>query len=158
DRVQLPRVTLFWHTTPNYAPDDAALDVLAYALARGKSSQLYRALVHDQQLAQDVTAGQDSRQISGAFSINVTAKPGHSAAEVEKAVLAELDRMKQAGPSAADVARIQNTVESEFIAGLEQIGGNNSVSDRLNGYNHFLGEPNGFQKDLDRYMKLSAQD
>jgi predicted Zn-dependent peptidase len=54
DRVALPRLYLGWLTPPLYAPGDAALDVVASILAGGKSSRLYRRLVYEAQIAQDV--------------------------------------------------------------------------------------------------------
>src|SRR3712207_298987 len=58
DRVQLPRVYYAWPTVRLYHPDDAPLDLLAYILAGDKNSRLYRRLVYEDQVAQDVTAWQ----------------------------------------------------------------------------------------------------
>ena len=55
DRVQLPRLYLAWLTPPAFAPGDAALDAVAAVLAGGKNSRLYKRLVYDLQVAQDVT-------------------------------------------------------------------------------------------------------
>lgn len=49
DRVQLPRSYYTWPTVKLFAPDDAALDVLASVLASGKNSRLYKRLVYGQQ-------------------------------------------------------------------------------------------------------------
>jgi zinc protease len=54
DAVQLPRLYLAWLTPPRLAPGDAALDIVADALAGGKNSRLYKRLVYDLQVAQDV--------------------------------------------------------------------------------------------------------
>ena len=78
DRVELPRLYLSWRTSSLFAPGDAELDVLATILSSGKSSRLYRELVHDRQIATDVSAGQGSREIAGSFSIVATAAPGHT--------------------------------------------------------------------------------
>ena len=59
DRVRLPRLYLAWLTPRRFAPGDAALDVLAAVLADGKNSRLYKRLVYDTQIAQDVTAYQE---------------------------------------------------------------------------------------------------
>ena len=60
DRVQLPRLYLAWLTPPHLAPGDAELDVVADVLAGGKNSRLYKRLVYDMQIAQDVSAFQGS--------------------------------------------------------------------------------------------------
>nr|MBA3949741.1 insulinase family protein [Acidobacteriota bacterium] len=60
DRVQLPRLYLAWITPPSYAPGDAELDLVADVLAGGKNSRLYKRLVYDMQIAQSVSAFQNS--------------------------------------------------------------------------------------------------
>src|SRR5687768_17893770 len=40
DAVPLPRRYMVWHTVPQFAPDEAALDILAYVLSTGRSSRL----------------------------------------------------------------------------------------------------------------------
>ena len=61
DKVQLPRLYLAWLTPPAFAPGDAALDAVSALLATGKNSRLYKRLVYELQVAQDVSAFQDSR-------------------------------------------------------------------------------------------------
>src|SRR5262249_20197707 len=60
DRVQLPRLYLAWLTPRHFEPGDAALDMVADVLAGGKNSRLYKRLVYDMQIAQDVSAFQAS--------------------------------------------------------------------------------------------------
>ena len=67
DRVQLPRLTLAWLTPRHFEPGDAALDIVADVLAGGKNSRLYKRLVYDMQIAQDVSAFQASMDLSSHF-------------------------------------------------------------------------------------------
>ena len=62
DQVQLPRLYLAWLTPAGLAPGDAALDVVSPVLAGGKNSRLYKRLVYDLQIAQDVMAVQSRRR------------------------------------------------------------------------------------------------
>src|SRR5262245_4308614 len=71
DRVQLPRLFLAWLTPRHFEPGDAALDVVADVLAGGKNSRLYKRLVYDMQIAQNVTASQNSQALSSYFEIEV---------------------------------------------------------------------------------------
>src|SRR6185436_18531027 len=61
DRVQLPRLYLAWITARHLEPGDAALDVVSAVLSGGKNSRLYKRLVYDMQIAQDVSATQNSQ-------------------------------------------------------------------------------------------------
>ena len=58
DRVELPRIYLTWITSPIYKPGDADADIAATILGGGKSSRLYKRLVYDKQIAQNVSAQQ----------------------------------------------------------------------------------------------------
>jgi len=53
------------------------------------------------------------------------------------------------------VARAQNTFEAQFLSRMERVGGK---ADQLNFYNYFVGTPDYFQSDLDRYRTVSAAD
>src|SRR6188768_1464259 len=72
DRVQLPRLYVAWLTPPSLAPGDAALDLVADVLAGGKNSRLYKRLVYDMQIAQNVSAFQNSQGLSSYFLIRAT--------------------------------------------------------------------------------------
>src|SRR5205085_4828495 len=54
DRVQVPRVYDAWHTQKAFGADDAALDFAAELLAGGKSSRLYKRLVYELEIANQV--------------------------------------------------------------------------------------------------------
>src|SRR5262249_17509872 len=46
--------------------------------------------------------------------------------------------------------------EFDFVSGLERLGGFGGKADLLNQYNTFLGSPDFFQRDYDRYQQSSA--
>jgi zinc protease len=151
DRVELPRVYMAWLTPPIFKPGDADADIAANALGAGRASRLYKKLVYEQQIAQDVSAGQYSLMLGSVFQITATARPGHTAEELEKAIDAELARFREGGPEQAEVDRARNTYETRIIQGLENLGGFGGVADRLNTYNHYLGDPGHLSNDLQRY-------
>jgi len=158
DRVQLPRVYDAWHTVKAFADDDAALDVVANVLAGGRSSRLYRRLVYDLQIATDVVAFQDGTRIDGKFEIFATARPGHQLGELQRVIDEELRKLADGGPTAREVERAQNTFEAQFLSRMERVGGFGGKADQLNFYNYFVGTPDYFQKDLDRYGRVRAAD
>ena len=155
DRVELPRLYLAWHGPARYAPGDAAATALASVLASGKNSRLYRRLVYEDQIAQDVSAFQDGSTLGGEFYVIATARPGHSLAEIERAIQEEIDRLKAEPPTARELERVQNGIEAAFLDGLESIG---AKADQLNGYLTFVGTPDFFEEDLARYRALSPRD
>src|ERR1700681_1398999 len=84
DCVELPRLYVTWITSPIFKPGDAEADIAATILGGGKSSRLYKRLVYEKQIAQNVSAQQYSLMLGSMFQIEVTARPGHTADELEK--------------------------------------------------------------------------
>jgi zinc protease len=158
DRVQLPRLYLAWVTPPAFSPADAALDAVAGILAGGKNSRLYRRLVYELQVAQDVTAFQGSQTLASTFLVIVTARAGHTLEEIRKLVDEEIARLQSEAPSAHEVTRFQNKTEAGFYDRLERVGGFGGKADQLNAYYTETGDPGYFEEDLARYRALAPSD
>ena len=157
DNVKLPRLFYIWHTPAFFAPGDAEFDLLANILSAGKNSRLYKTLVYEKQIAQDVDTYQTSRQLGSTFNIEVTAREGHSLAEIETVVDAELKKIAENGVTTDELAQAQTAWESRFVRSLEQIGGFGGKANKLNQYNIYLGDPGKFQWDLERYTKTTVE-
>src|SRR6185369_7182443 len=155
DRIELPRVYMSWLTSPIYTPGDADADIASGVLGGGKSSRLYKSLVYDKQIAQDVSAQQQSLTHGSVFTIQVTARPGHTPDELEKAIDEELKKIRDTGPEPAEVERARNVIETRIVEGLERFGGFEGVANRLNTYNHFLHNPAYLADDIQRYRDVT---
>jgi len=158
DNVNLGKIIYGWHSPPLYKKGDAELDHLANILTASKVSRLYKTLVYEQQIAQDVEAFQWSREIGSTFHIVVTAKEGESLEKIEQALDLELNKIIKMGISHKELEQSKTQWEARFIRGLEQIGGFGGKADILNGYNVMLGDPGKFNWDLKRYMDVSIHD
>ena len=158
DRVQLPRLYLAWLTPQQLAPGDAALDVVADVLAGGKNSRLYKRLVYDLQIAQDVSAGQNSQALSSFFLIEATPQPGHTVEELQKVIDEEIVKLRKEMPSEHEVRRALNQIESSFYDRMERVGGYRGKANQLNAYYTATGNPDWFNEDLARYRALSPSD
>src|SRR5262249_22504444 len=123
DKVQLPRLYLAWLTPRRHEPGDVALDVVADILAGGKNSRLYKRLVYDMQIAQNVSAYQDSRELASSFQIVVTPRPGHTIEEVQKVVDDEIARLQRENPTERELQRSVNSTEASFYNRMERLGG-----------------------------------
>jgi zinc protease len=158
DQVQLPRLHVGWLTPRVYAPGDAALDLASSVLSGGKNSRLYKRLVYDLQIAQDVSASQQSGMLGSSFLIVATARPGKSIAEIQKIIDEELDRLRREPPDAREVERAINQIEASFYRRMERVGGFGGKADQLNAYDAAGGGPDYFAEDLARYTSLSPTD
>ncbi len=165
DRVQLPRLFVTWLTPAHLTPGDAELDVVSQILAGGKNSRLYKRLVYDLQLAQDVSAYQYSRALGSQFQIDVLARPPAEGKTVEAAlqriqgiVDEEIAKLQKEPPSAREFERAINQIEASFYNAMEHVGGFGGKGDRLNAYFYATGNPDYFNEDLARYRALSPSD
>jgi zinc protease len=158
DKVQLPRLYLAWVTPPAFAPGDAALDAVAGVLTAGKNSRLYRRLVYDLQVAQDVTAFQGSSALASTFMVIVTARAGHGLEEIRRLVDEEIARLAAEPPSERELTRFQNRTEAGFYDRLERVSGFGGKADQLNAYYFGTGNPDSFEEDLARYRALDPSD
>jgi zinc protease len=157
DRVELPRIYMAWHAPALFEPGDAELDLVAEMLAGGKTSRLYRALVYETRTATEIAASQNSRELSSFFQVVATAAPGRMLAEVERIIRAEIDKFITHGPEEAELERAMAQAEVHFVQRLQTVGGFGGKSDQLNAYNTFLGSPDFFAADLDRYRKSTRE-
>lgn len=155
DRVELPRVFMGWLTPAAYQPDDAELAVAASILGGGKSSRLYKSLVYERQIAQDVAATQTSLALGSTFVVDVTARAGHTPQELEAAIDAELERLRETGPTEREVERARNSLETALLASLEKLGGD-GLAEQLNHYNLYTGDPGYLAQDLARLRRIDA--
>jgi zinc protease len=153
--VELPRLIVSWPTPPHFAPGDGELDLLANVLATGKSSRLYKRLVYDLQIAQDVSAYQQSAQLSSVFEIAVTLRKDKSLAEALKVVDDELAQIRAKPPAEDEIGRARTKTVADLIFQMDRVGSKANV---LNQYNHVTGDPGYFDKDLARYRTATATD
>jgi len=156
DRVPQERTYMIWPGAAYFDPDDAVLDLTARILSDGLSSRLNRSLVYDRQICSDATAFNASYEISGAFAIIATARPGIELDEVERVIDEEIEKLAKSGPTSEELNRARTKREFDFISGLERIGGFGGKADLLNQYNTFLGDPAHVAADLQRYRDVTA--
>ena len=141
DRVQLPRLYIAWLTPAHFAPGDAALDVVAQVLAGGKNSRLYKRLVYDLQIAQDVSAFQASAALGSHFQSSSRRAPAGcdddrrgSDERITGIVDEEIAKLQAAPPAAREVERAINQIEASFYNRMERVGGFGGKADQLNAY------------------------
>ncbi len=158
DQVELPRIYMGWITPPIFQPGDAESDLLAQILGGGKSSRLYKKLVYQMQIAQDVQVQNSNLRLGSVFELQATAKPGVKPQDLEAAINAELEKLRSEGPTQTELERARNVMETRTISSLERLGGFGGLADRLNQYNQFLHDPGYLPKDLARYNRATAAD
>ncbi len=158
DRVAQSRIYKVWNIPQWNTKELVYLDLVSDVLTSGKNSRLYKRLVYDDQIATNVYAYQDGREIGGQFVIQATAKPGEDLAKVEKAIDEELTKFMNEGPSEKEMTRIKTQYVSNFIRGIERIGGFGGKSDILAQSQVYGGSPDFYKTKLDILNNAKSSD
>jgi len=118
--AQLPFV-FAGYPVPNYShPDNYALGVLANILFSGKSSRLYRSLVYEKKLALDIGGEYPNLSTNpDLFYVYGVPQPGRTADELEKALYAEIEKLKTEPITDTELQKAKNQIEAAFIMGQD---------------------------------------
>jgi predicted Zn-dependent peptidase len=155
DNVELSKVVIAWRSPRHFMAGDAELDLMASVLGSGKASRLYKYLVYDRKLAQDVSASQQSHALGSEFVIDVTVRPPVDPAVVEREVFAQVDKIRSERVTSEELDRAKNEYEMAFVDRLQRSEERASV---LNMYEAETGDPGYIGADLGRYQAARADD
>jgi zinc protease len=134
------------------------MDLISNLLTGGKNSRLYKKLVYELQIAQNVFAYQSSKKFSSEFYLVATARPGVTLSQLEKVMQEEINKLKAENPDERELQRVKNQYESGFISQIESAGGFRGKANKLNHYYYYTGNPDYFNEDLQRYKAISVSD
>lgn len=156
DRVPQARLYMVWNV-PGYGEMETThLELASSVLTLGKTSRLYKRLVYDEQIATDVTAFVDDREISGQFVIIATAQPGEGLGPIEKSINQELEKLLAEGPTERELSRVKAQRIAQFVRGAERIGGFGGKSDILAMNQTFRGSPDFYKTNL-HYLREARE-
>jgi len=148
DRVPQARLYKIWMMPEIGNIEADQLDLVAGILSEGKSSRLYKRLVHDDRIASDVSAFAFPLEIAGLFGVVATAMPDQDLAAVEAAIDEEVERFLADGPSRDELTRITTRRKAAFVRGAERVGGFGGKSDILATNEVYLGDPDAYKDTL----------
>jgi zinc protease len=121
DTWPLPVVVVAHHVTFDGHPDAYALQVASKLLSDGQSSRIYRALVYESGIALAALGQGNFVEHPNLFYAVAIVQPGHTPAEAEQALAAELDRLRNEPITDAELARVKNQVVRDYVIGRETV-------------------------------------
>jgi predicted Zn-dependent peptidase len=148
DDVELSRLYLGFAAPGLSEADWYAGDLLAAALAGGKSSPLYRDLVYERQIAQDVSAAMMPTELAATFVVVTTARPGTGLDELEAAVNEHLDAAAREALAASEIDRARNRLVTSYCAELQSVG---QRADLLSQFTTYFDDPGRIDREMDHY-------
>ncbi|HEX6177758.1 MAG TPA: pitrilysin family protein [Thermoanaerobaculia bacterium] len=154
-RVQLPRIYRLYHLPKMGDRDWIHADLLTSVLASDKASRLERALVHEQQIAQDVAAYVLPTESTGMLLLHATAKEGVEVDVLEKSIDVEIARLASGGVTADELTRAKNRAEVEFA---NQIENYDTRADMIAMLSTYFGDPSLIHGWLEPYQAAAASD
>jgi predicted Zn-dependent peptidase len=156
DAVPLTRVHLGFRCPPFGTREFDALEVASQILAGGRGSRLYRRLVREAKIAQDVTAfGLPLVDGASFFGGWVTVRPESDDEACEEAFLAELQKLADEPVTDDELARARALIEANELGALGRV---EEVADRLSMYAALFDRPELVNEQLGRYLAVSAAD
>jgi zinc protease len=154
DRVPLPRLYVACHTPVFGSAGFEALQVAMDVLGAGRGSRLYRSLVRERQLAQDVeTYAFPALGGDAVFAMSVTARDGIGHEALERALWAEVERLTADGPTEDELERVRNQHVAVTEASLERLG---ERADRLSMYGSLFDEPERINTEVARFLAVDG--
>ncbi len=156
DDVPLTRVHFGFRTPPYGTREFEALEVCGQILAGGRGSRLYRSLVREQKIAQDVTAfGLPLVAAATLFSGWVTARPESDEETCERAFEEQLDLLTRELVTDDELARARALIEANELGALGRV---EEVADRLSMFAALFDRPEMINEQLPRYLSVTAEE
>lgn len=153
--VQLPMVVLAYHC-PKLGSDDVyALQMLNQLLSQGASSRLQKQLVDKDQKAVQVGSFNYPLEDPGLVIMLGVAGKDVSASELEKAMKAEIEKVKTQPIAEAEFQKLRNQAENDFVSQNARIAG---IAETLASDYTYFKDANLINTELARYQKITAED
>ena len=153
--VPLPAVAFTFLTPSEKSVDAEPLEVAATILSQGESSRLYRSLIYEQQIAQNADATPDLREDAGLFYFTVVVAGEKKPDDAERALLAEIKKLQDAPPGAAELDKAKNQLVTNELRQRET---SNGKALALGSAAVLLGDPNRVNTDLAKLQAVTAAD
>lgn len=155
DNIQLPLVLQAYRVPAQGTPDAYALEMLTNVLAAGQSSRLYKEVVDKQQKAVQAGSFPYILEDPGLFVVFGISNAGVSADELEAAIQAEIEKVKNSLISQKEFEKMRNQQETEFVSSNSTCLG---IAENLANYSVYYGDANLINTELNRYLKVTRDD
>ncbi len=152
--VPLDALYKSWHISSRLDPKYYAADLITEILGNGTSSRLHQAVVKEQQLFSSISCSHTGSIDPGLLVIEGKLREGVSIEEGEKAIMIELQKMKDQIIPESELQKVKNRVESLLC--FEDI----SLMNRVNSLANYelLGDANLMNEELKNYQAVTAEE
>ena len=155
DNVQLPGVVLAYHIPKQGTHDYYAIQLLTQLMSKGKSSRFEKEVADKQEKAIQTASFDLGNEEPGLAIMLGIANMGVTADDLEKSLLAEIEKLKKDGITDEEYRKLQNQAENDFVEQNQKVLG---VATNLATYHTFQGNADLINTELDKYKKVTKED
>ena len=143
-----------YHRPSYHDPDDAVYDAISDIMSNGRVSRLYRGLVEQQQIAADAWGESPvpGEKYPSLFLFGAVPLPGHTPAEMREAIHKEIEKLKTADVTDAELKMYKTRARADLLRGLAD---NQNLADSLAEYQARYSDWRELFLQLDRVDKVT---
>ena len=119
----LPAVVVAYHITYDGHPDSYPLHLTSKILSDGESSRIFKSLVYEKGIAVSAFGGGNIIEEPNLFFAVALVQHGHTPEEVERALIAEFDKLCAEPVAERELQRAKNQFFRDYITDRESIQG-----------------------------------
>ena len=153
--VALPAFVEGFHMPADGTPDAYPLRLASKILSDGESSRIYTRLIYDKQIAVQAESSGNFTEDPNLFFVFAVMNGGHSPAEGETQVEAELTRLKTELVSDADLEKAKNQILRDFILTRQTA---QTRAEELGYAAVVLKDPELVNTELQRFLNVTPED
>jgi predicted Zn-dependent peptidase len=116
-----PQLVIGFHKPNPPHPDDTVCEIIEGLLSSGRTSRLYRKLVEETRTAAEVSAynGFPGQRFPNLFVFFGVPRHPHTAEELEKAILEEIQRLGSEAIPEKELQKVKNQIQTDFLRKLD---------------------------------------
>jgi zinc protease len=153
--AQAARLDVIYKIPPGNTPDWYALSVMGQILGAGDSSRLYQKLVKEKELVANVGGGAQQRRGPSLQSVAATIRPGKDAAEVEKIIYEEIERLKNEPVADWELEKVRMQIRRQRA---QQFTGTLFRAIELSQNAVFYNEPSLINTQEEKFTRVNKED
>jgi predicted Zn-dependent peptidase len=152
-----PQVMIGYHRPAIEDEDSYIFEVIDSLLSQGRSSRLYTRLIKEKQMALSIStsANVPGERYPSLFVISAVPRAPHTTLEIEEAIYAELERLKNEPVTQLELTRILNQLDGAMIRSLST---NSGLAGQLAYYEAVVGSWRYLVGVREKIAKVTAED
>jgi len=152
-----PQLIIGFHKPNPPHFDDVTCAIIDGLLTSGRTSRLYKRLVEERKIAAEVSSssGFPGERYPNLFVVFATPRHPHTAGELERAILQDLDRLKSEPVSEQELYKVKNQIQTDF---LRKLNSNSKLAYWLSYGQSLWGNWRYITERLKSYEKVTPED